>query len=438
MNIDLQIGRTTRAVGLIIVMGVLFSAMLGWALWRIPLQGYPTWLPLVAPPIGLGVMLVGLLKYDWLVLVTFCTFGFVRYEPAPFDILLMMLLALGLMTGRLRWRPSKRSALQVGLWGLIVANLLSAVPVIPLSQCLRFLGITLYVLVIFCFVRMYAVEQRAVRFLLVGYTVGAVFNVLLVLFGLIGLSQPDMVLRFATRAVGFFKDPNVYGPFLVMPMLWLIDQIVQRPLSPARTGSLLFLVGLLGTGTMLSLSRAAWINLAFSLGLYFPFLLSRGSREQTTRFLVLAIALVVATVLIFQGFGLIDDALARLGFKGYDKTRFGVQRGGVVAGLTHPIGVGPGQWPNTHSLYARTLAEHGLLGFISLGLLIGGLTVPLVRRIWQHSHAVDKEILSDRVLLASIGGQLVNSLVIDSIHWRHLWMLFGLAWAALDTQRVEE
>jgi hypothetical protein len=33
---------------------------------------------------------------------------------------------------------------------------------------------------------------------------------------------------------------------------------------------------------------------------------------------------------------------------------------------------------------------------------------------------------------------LVNSLVIDSIHWRHLWVVLGLAWASLEMQRGEK
>ena len=83
----------------------------------------------------------------------------------------------------------------------------------------------------------------------------------------------------------------------------------------------------------------------------------------------------------------------------------------------------------------RTLAEHGVLGLTALGLLIGGLVLPLARRALREP--ARNQVLPDRVLLACIGGQLVNSLVIDSIHWRHLWVVFGLAWASLETPRGE-
>jgi O-antigen ligase len=107
-----------------------------------------------------------------------------------------------------------------------------------------------------------------------------------------------------------------------------------------------------------------------------------------------------------------------------------------VAALTHPIGVGPGGWPNAHSLYVRTLVEHGVLGLASLALLIGALVTPLAHRAWQERRS--EGLLSNAVLVAAIGGQLINGLVIDSIHWRHLWILLGLAWSALETQAVQE
>jgi hypothetical protein len=35
------------------------------------------------------------------------------------------------------------------------------------------------------------------------------------------------------------------------------------------------------------------------------------------------------------------------------------------------------------------------------------------------------------VVFASLGGLLLNSVVIDSIHWRHFWLLLGIAWGTI-------
>jgi len=39
-------------------------------------------------------------------------------------------------------------------------------------------------------------------------------------------------------------------------------------------------------------------------------------------------------------------------------------------------------------------------------------------------------------LLAAWCGMLVNSFVIDTLHWRHLWLLAGLIWAGTAAEGV--
>jgi hypothetical protein len=382
------------------------------------------------------ILFVGLLNYDLLVLTAFSTVGLVWFEPAPFDVLLVLVLGLGLLNGRLRWPSSKRSVLvHIGLWGLVVINLLSGVVLVPMRN-LRFLAITLYVLALFCFVRMYVVDRHSARTVLTGYLASAVLNVLAVFLGLAGVNLPIPVVRFSTRGAGFFKDPNVYGPFVLLAALWVADQFINRSLSMARTGALLLLTGLLGAGAMLSMSRAVWINLAFSGLLYVAFLLRRAPGTDTARFSVLVVTVVLIALLALELSGLDQVVRRPWDVYDYDYRRLAIQKRGIEAALTHPIGVGPGGWPNAHSLYVRTLAEHGVLGLGSLALLIGGLAFPLAHRAWEERH--NEGLLSSAVLVASIGGQLINSLVIDSIHWRHLWILLGLAWSALETQAVQE
>jgi O-antigen ligase len=385
----------------------------------------------------LVIVLVSLINYDLLVLATFCLIGFVRFEPAPFDVLLIVLLGMGLLTGRLRWPSSKEGAtVQIGLWGLTLTNVLSTVGVVPIYHSLRFLSITLYLLVLFCFVRMYTTEPRAMRMVLVGYLVSAAVNGLAAILSFLGISMPISVVYYSIRGIGFFKDPNVYGAFVVLAPLWCADQAIRRPPSLIRTMPLLLLVGLLGIAAMLSQSRAVWVNLAFSGLVYLLLLLRRGSLIHIVRFFVLAMAALLTAILVLRFLGLGDVFIRRSQSHGYDESRFNIQGRGALAGLSHPIGVGPGGWPNAHSLYVRTLAEHGILGLAALGLLIGGLVVPLTQRTLREP--IKNQVLPDPVVLAWIGGQLVNSLVIDSIHWRHLWTVLGLAWASLEWSREEK
>jgi hypothetical protein len=424
-------------LGTVVLAGALFGTAAGWATWQLPLSTYPPWVPLVAALASMVILFVGLLNYDLLVLTAFSTVGLVWFEPAPFDVLLVLVLGLGLLNGRLRWPSSKRSVLvHIGLWGLVVTNLLSGVVLVPIYRNLRFLAITLYVLALFCFVRMYVVDRRSARTVLTGYLASAVVNVLAVFLGLAGVNIPVPVVRFSIRGAGFFKDPNVYGPFVLLAALWVADQYVRRSLSTTRKGAFLLLTGLLTVGAMLSMSRAVWINLAFSACIYLALVLRRASRTQLVRLCVVAAIAVLIAGLALQFWRLDEIVWRPWKLYDYDYPRFAIQRRGVVAALTHPIGVGPGGWPNAHSLYVRTLVEHGVLGLASLALLIGALVTPLAHRAWQERRS--EGLLSNAVLVAAIGGQLINGLVIDSIHWRHLWILLGLAWSALETQAVQE
>jgi O-antigen ligase len=88
--------------------------------------------------------------------------------------------------------------------------------------------------------------------------------------------------------------------------------------------------------------------------------------------------------------------------------------------------VGPGVWDNAHSLYARTLAEHGILGFASILLLILTLVIGTFCQALQETKKPYG--LSAKVVLACLVGLVLNSAVIDTIHWRHFWLVLALAW----------
>ncbi|MHA4875413.1 hypothetical protein ACX0FC_18755, partial [Enterococcus faecium] len=61
------------------------------------------------------------------------------------------------------------------------------------------------------------------------------------------------------RATGTFKDPNVFGPFLVAPFLYLLHLALSAPWRAALLPVLA--AGVLALANLLSFSRGAWINL---------------------------------------------------------------------------------------------------------------------------------------------------------------------------------
>jgi O-antigen ligase len=114
----------------------------------------------------------------------------------------------------------------------------------------------------------------------------------------------------------------------------------------------------------------------------------------------------------------------------YDTQRFGAQRTGIELAAQHPAGIGPGQFElvspvSAHSSYVRALAEQGILGLAIVAALF------LATLIFAGTNAIagrDTYGIGSAALLAAWVGLLVNSFVVDTLHWRHLWFVAALIW----------
>jgi hypothetical protein len=288
------------------------------------------------------------------------------------------------------------------------------------------MGITLYMLVLFAFVRMYAARPAQMRMILYGFTISALINSVVVILGLFGVSFITSAVSWSVRGVGFFKDPNVFGAAAAAAALFLIDRIVQPSQRFTHIVLLVSLAVLINIGAFLSLSRAVWINLLISICIFVVLLVRQNARIVYPLLGILLIFGILAGTLL-NTFHLVDYVQQRMPLQNYDFQRFSNQYDGMIAGLTHPFGTGPAGWPNTHSLFVKALAEQGLPGLVSLCLVMGAAMIPLAAFALRKPVSVAG--ISAQMLLAIILGQLINSLVIDSIHWRHLWLFLGLAWA---------
>ena len=74
----------------------------------------------------------------------------------------------------------------------------------------------------------------------------------------------------------------------------------------------------------------------------------------------------------------------------------------------------------------RAVAEEGVLGLVLLGGLLFATLVIATRNVILGRATAG---LSSTALLAAWCGLLANSVFVDTLHWRHLWILAGLIWA---------
>jgi O-antigen ligase len=80
----------------------------------------------------------------------------------------------------------------------------------------------------------------------------------------------------------------------------------------------------------------------------------------------------------------------------------------------------------THSTYVRVLVEQGYLG---LAVWIVLILATLVLAMRNAVIGRDTWGVGSAALLGAWCGLLFNSAVVDTLHWRHLWLVAALIWA---------
>lgn len=360
--------------------------------------------------------------------------AWVRWEPAPYDLLMLVALGVGPL---LVWPSLRASLLVPGTLVLLLAlaNGVSLVLATDLARGLPFLAVTVYLMLSFAMIVGWLDRLGAslLRTLLHAYAVAAVLGGTVAVAAYFGVLPGAELMLPKGRLQGLFKDANVFGAFMVPAVVLGVARSSGSPRSTLRWAAVV-LVGLVAV--LLSYSRGAWINLATGLSTYAGLRLLSGRVRPTLGAALgtcvgVAVAAVLLVVVIDQP-SVRDMLELRASTQGYDDDRFGNQADAIALAWEHPLGLGPGATEghlaiSAHSLYVRALVESGGLGlWASVGLLL----VSLGRAVWVVLRGGEPEtqrLLA--VVAAALAGVVVESAVIDTIHWRHLWLLLALAWA---------
>jgi O-antigen ligase len=389
--------------------------------------------PVVAVAGVAALALVGLVlvRYEVAIALGLLLLAVVRFQPAPTDAVFAVVIGTAVLSGR--FHPSRVPSVVIGLLAALLAlDAISAIDSVSIGTAVSFFSITLYLALFAIWLASYVDCRRRAKQVVVWYLAAALISAALGVLAVLAPIPGRSTLLFDGRAEGFFKDPNVFGPFLIPALLILLEDTATPRLLPAPRRLKLAGVTLLGLGVLFSYSRAAWLDLAVALAVMLAVLLLRGHNARTTaRLLAVVFVILVsgATAIAVSGAGSFLQERAAL--QGYDTSRFSAQAAGISLGEHHPIGVGPGQVDvilplATHNAYVRAFAEQGPLGLLLvLALLLG--TLGFAARNVLHGR--DTYGIGSAVLLAAWCGLLVNSAVIDTLHWRHLWIVAALIWA---------
>jgi hypothetical protein len=236
------------------------------------------------------------------------------------------------------------------------------------------------------------------------------------------------------RVSATFKDPNVFGPFLIFPLLLLIIGFMTRGV---RLGSLIIAAALLG-GLFLSFSRGAWMHFAVSAIVAAALLFAvTPEPRMRTRIVLFGIGAAVVVALVVTALISIDSVrdlfLVRAkAIQPYDigpGGRFWEQRLALGQILEHPNGLGPFEFSRLfgtqqHDVYMQGFLVYGWLGgtaYLTLVLvtLAVGLRAAIIATPWQ-AYLI--------AAYAAFVGEAFEGFIVDTDHWRHFFLLLGLVW----------
>lgn len=395
--------------------------------------------PSVAPPLRRSATHRLALALVWLTVVAGSV---VASEPAPVDVLTMGLVLLLPLIGLVAV-----SRALVGLLALMLVvaagGYLAAGMAVEIGKAVTHTSVSLY-LYVATFVLAAFVAKRPeahTRLILDAYLWAATVAALAGIAGYFDLFPgAHELLTLYDRATGLFKDPNVFGPFLVPALVYAASRLA---VLPVRKGIVPLVVLLLaGLAMLLSFSRGAWFNLMVALAVYgVLYLLTLRSRRARLRFAclaaagLLALAALIAVALQFDAVAKLYDERAAL-TQSYDEGpegRFGGQLKAAGLALDNPLGLGAQQFvphyhhEEPHNVYAAMLLNAGWLGGLAFIALVGSTA------LWGLRHAFERGPTQPLFLVvyASLLGHVLEGFIIDLDHWRHFYLLMALAWGLM-------
>ena len=379
----------------------------------------------------LGTLALALSRYDAAVALGVLLLAVVRIEPAPSDLVFAVVIAVAFVTGRLFLERVPLSV-SVLVAGFLALNLLAATVATDSARAVAYFAITLYLGVFGLWFAAYVCSVRRARLVLLALPGRR---------GALGRRRLPGAPRALPRRFRVRGRAPRAGPVQGSERLRPVSRPCRpdpdggdRRAAPAafRLSTKLMLLSVLTVGVVFSFSRAAWLNLAVGMLVLLVVLALRrgGGRRAMT---MLAVALVAGAAL----FGVVAATSSasflteRAGLQDYDVQRFGTQATGLEIAATHPLGIGPGQFEavselSAHSTYVRALAEEGVPGALLVFALML-LTLGFAAR--NVALGVDTYGIGSAALLAAWCGLLVNSSFVDTLHWRHLWLVAALIWA---------
>lgn len=368
-------------------------------------------------------------------------------EPAVADALMLGAI-VGLPLLRVM-RLGRFTLLNVALWTIVVAaGLAGATMSVTIDTAIKHQLVTLFLVLGAMTIAGYVAAEPEPRFELVMtyYVVACLVATTAALVGYFNVlpGAYDLFTNFG-RGRGTYKDPNVYGAALV-PALGYLVWIMLRA-RPDRALVAAGIAGVLALGLLVSFSRGAWVAAAVTVAtvIWLSAVRTRRGRDRKRLTTVGAVGtlaflgVVVAALQVDKIEALMSERASLT--QSYDvgpEGRFGGQQKALALIVENPLGIGTHTFREVHhaeephNVYLSMFLNAGWLGGL---LYVVSVAATLAAGAWR---ALRIDALQGPLIVATaaFAGMAVEGVIIDSDHWRHVFIVMGLVWGLVDAPRV--
>lgn len=383
---------------------------------------------------------------DALVVLWIFAGGMVITEPSPYELAFLLVLGVSMLAGFTLRRSTL--GLLVLFASFIPFAIIAAFQVrfSSIPDALIYQTVTIFLFFTSYWVANYVADapQARMRLIVGAYLATALLSAILGTLGYLGIGH-DLFTRY-DRAKAFFNDPNVFGPFLILPAMYALQRVLIG--TPKRAAWAALAYAVLLVGVFASFSRAAWGHIVISSAIVYllVFVLEAHARQKVR---MLMIALLGLLLLVVAAAGILSIPQfrsfieLRTQSQNYDtgeSGRFGRQGYAFDLALQHPLGLGPLEFRNLrvkeepHNTYVNVLHAYGWGGGFVFILFIGVT-------LWRSATYIARPG-PNRLLLIPLVSVFVplagEAAIIDLDHWRHFFLVAGLIWGVTAAYRHVE
>lgn len=379
-------------------------------------------------------------------LVVLCVFSgfFVLFEPAPYELIALLLIVFFLVIGM----PVRRELAPMIFLLLIYTafGFPAATQAREPGEALFYVTVSAFLVLTSIFFAAYVANnpiENTAR-IRTAYIASGLLAAATGIVGYLGLVPGAEVFTLFGRAKGTFQDPNVLGPFLILPTLCLLLTVLTGRAGQVMTRLPLLMFLLIAV--FFTFSRGAWVHLIVSAGLMvgLHFLLASDPRQRFRILIMAGIALGLTAALLLAALSV--ESISNLFreraviLQTYDDDyggRFSRQARGFELMLERPLGLGALEFgkvffEDPHNVYLKAFSVSGWIGgaaylaLVALTLVRGtafAFTSPRLRMIFLP-------------FFAAFAGLALLGLLIDTDRWRHFHLLLGVLWGIMAAGRA--